>query len=94
MGLARKSEGFGFPVSLSMTKKKRPPHKKQRRDMNPDNKKNWKLVCSVCGAEFLDIETIDLQTGHTQEEHPDRPMPEFNLVWVGIGPAPKPRKAK
>jgi hypothetical protein len=57
--------------------------------MNPSNPRNWKVVCSVCGAEFAMDETIDLADGHPQKEHPELEHPNFNLVWIGIGPKPK-----
>lgn len=66
--------------------------KKRRRDMNPSNNANWKLVCSACGAEFAMDETLDLAEGHFQAEHPDLDNPHFNTIWVGIGPAPKRRR--
>lgn len=59
------------------------------RDGNPDNPHNWKLVCSFCGAEFGDKETIDLADGHFQKDHPDEEGLHFNKVWVGKGPEPK-----
>lgn len=60
----------------------------KRRDGNPRNKHNWKLVCTHCGAEFLDIETVDLADGHYQKDHPGEDI-AFNMTWIGIGPAPK-----
>lgn len=59
------------------------------RDRNPSNNANWKLICSVCGAEFAETEQIDLAQGHAQQEHPELEHPSFNLMWVGIGPKPK-----
>lgn len=59
------------------------------RDMNPNNKQNWKLVCSACGADFSMDETIELADGHSQKEHPDLKHSHFNIVWVGIGPKPR-----
>lgn len=59
------------------------------RDGNPNNKKNWKVVCSLCGAEFPDKETIDLADGHYQQEHPEEDGIHFHTVWVGKGPAPR-----
>lgn len=60
------------------------------KDGNPANKQNWALVCSACGAEYQDTETVDLVTGHWQQEHADLDeVPSFNTVWVGKGPAPK-----
>ena len=58
------------------------------RDRNPSNKQNWKVVCSVCGAEFDDAETIDLADGHAQQMHPELVNPHFNVLWVGLGPKP------
>lgn len=60
----------------------------KRRDGNPANKHNWKLVCTHCAAEFLDIETVDLADGHYQQEHPGEDI-AFTTVWQGIGPTPK-----
>lgn len=65
--------------------------RRRRRDMNPNNKANWKLVCSHCGADIHEKETIDLADGHFQKEHPESEI-AFNLVWIGIGPEPKGRK--
>lgn len=59
------------------------------RDGNAANKQNWKLVCSGCGAEFANDETVSLIEGHHQESHPDMETPAFNLMWVGKGPKPK-----
>lgn len=65
--------------------------KAKRRDMNPNNNANWKVVCSHCGSELHDTETLSLADGHFNQEHPGEKL-AFNLVWVGIGPAPKGRK--
>lgn len=59
------------------------------RDGNPANQQNWKLVCSACGAEFLNAEMIGLTEGHFQQEHPDLDHPHLNTIWVGKGPRPK-----
>jgi hypothetical protein len=67
-----------------VTKRRRP-----MRDGNPRNTHNWKLVCSVCAAEWLDGETIELAAGHFQEAHPDLTEPNFTTVWVGKGPRPR-----
>lgn len=58
------------------------------RDGNPRNKQNWKLVCSGCGTEFPDDETVSLVDGHMVDAHPDIDGIHFNLVWVGKGPPP------
>ncbi len=65
----------------------------KRRDMNPNNKNNWKLVCSLCAADIHNTETIDLADGHFQKEHPGEGI-NFNLVWIGIGSHPPNRKRK
>lgn len=62
------------------------------RDGNPANHQNWKLVCSACGAEFANDETIDLLGGHFVTEHPDLDTPHLNTIWVGKGPAPRQAK--
>lgn len=59
------------------------------KDGNPSNKQNWKIVCSLCGAEFEDDEIIDLAHGHYQEEHPEEEGIHFHTVWVGKGPEPR-----
>lgn len=59
------------------------------RDGNPANSQNWKLVCSVCGAEWEDAETVGLASGHFAEDHPELDNPSFTTVWVGKGPRPK-----
>lgn len=64
------------------------------RDGNPNNNQNWKLVCTVCGAEFLSNEKIDLAAGHFQQEHPELDQPNFTTVWMGKGPAPKPGRGR
>jgi hypothetical protein len=61
------------------------------RDMNPSNGANWKLVCSLCGAEFAMVETVDLADGHYQQDHPGEKI-AFNTLWQGVGPPPKGRK--
>jgi hypothetical protein len=58
------------------------------RDGNPANQQNWKVVCSICGAEFADTETINLADGHFQQEHPGESI-QFHTIWVGKGPTPK-----
>lgn len=55
---------------------------------------NGCLRYEVAGAdkdgkpESFDIETVDLADGHYQQEHPGEDI-AFNLVWIGVGPAPK-----
>jgi hypothetical protein len=61
----------------------------KRRDGNPANPHNWRLVCSVCAAEWPASDKIDLVGGHFQKEHPDLPNPAFTTVWAGIGPQPR-----
>lgn len=60
------------------------------RDGNWRNFKNWHIVCSHCGAEFNDAESIDVtgESGHYAEEHPGEPV-AFSTVWVGKGPRPR-----
>lgn len=70
-----------------MTKRK--GNRPKMRDGNPANNHNWKLVCSACGAEFANDETINLADGHAQQEHPDVEGIHFTMIWVGKGPAPK-----
>lgn len=62
------------------------------RDGNPANNQNWKLVCTLCVAEFLMNETIDLANGHFQEKHPGE-KPNFTTVWIGKGPTPRGRRS-
>lgn len=64
------------------------------RDGNPANRQNWKLVCSACGADFRDDETVDLMGGHFAEEHPDLETAHFNTIWIGKGPTPKSRRKR
>lgn len=64
-------------------------NREHMRDANPRNQQNWKLVCSVCGAEFENKEVIDLANGHFKQDHPDLEHPAFATVWVGKGPLPK-----
>lgn len=70
---------------------KRTGSKPKRRDANPGNMHNWRIVCSACGAEFAKDETINLADGHAQQEHPDVDGIHFTLSWVGIGPKPRTR---
>lgn len=70
----------------------------KRIDANPANRNNFRLVCSACGAEFENKETIalDAETGetHWSREHPELENPHFNMIWVGIGKAPKPNQVR
>jgi hypothetical protein len=59
------------------------------RDRNPANPDNWKIVCSACGTEWANDETIELVGGHWEKEHPELEKPHLNTIWIGIGPAPK-----
>lgn len=63
-----------------------------RRDKNPHNPRNWKLVCSACAMEWANDEKVDLIGGHFAEAHPDLDSAHLNTIWVGIGPTPKPRR--
>lgn len=59
-------------------------------DGNPANRQNWRLVCSACAGRFELDETIDLVAGHWQQDHGDvGGAPQFTMLWVGKGPAPK-----
>lgn len=64
------------------------------RDGNPRNMQNWKVVCSACGAEFAPDETIDLTSGHFQQEHPDIEGVHLNTIWCGKGPEPRGNRAR
>jgi hypothetical protein len=59
-------------------------------DRNPRRASNWKLVCLHCRAEFLDREKVQQMKDHFDQVHGGGEI-RSELLWVGRGPAPKPR---
>jgi len=57
-------------------------------DRNPGRLSNWKIVCFHCRAEFLDAEKVQAIADHFANVHDGAPA-KLELVWIGLGPAPK-----
>lgn len=83
-------------MNRSERRRRSRPIKHVHRDRNPNNKANWCLACSACGARYLDDERIDLAAGHWKVEHAAElgDTPQFNIVWIGVGPKPTKRNGR
>lgn len=77
------------------------PRKRKRRHVptrNPADPGNWALVCRECRQEFHSNTTVGVAAAHYRQLHPgayaqleDDSDVHLELVWKGVGPAPKGR---
>jgi len=55
---------------------------------NPRKNSNWNLRCKTCGATWLSREAVETVQHHFATVHFTDKV-SLELVWVGVGPAPK-----
>lgn len=65
----------------------------KRPTRNPADDQNWTLACRVCGEHFPDTAALGMVQAHMQIVHDasEGAELELDLVWLGLGPAPKSR---
>lgn len=58
------------------------------RDRNPGRLSNWELRCRTCQHLFPDRKNVQYIADHFALVHGTDKL-EADLVWAGVGPAPK-----